>query len=145
MAANLLLLDPPHKVFGALRLWMPSPGLMARTAYLEENGIPVDLLDATTLSQPWTELETLLKKKRYDLVGITCTAATFHQDAVCAARLVRQCLPDALIIGGGGHFTLNAEQILIDAPQIDVMVLGEAEETLTELYRWAESGKSGTD
>lgn len=141
MAADILLLDPPHRVFGALRLWMPSPGLMALAAYLEEKGIAVDLVDATTLARPWTELEILLKNKRYDMVGVTCAAATFHQDAITAVRLVRRSLPNALIIGGGGHFTLNAEKILADVPELDVMVLGEAEETLTELVRWAASGR----
>ncbi|MDX9786156.1 MAG: radical SAM protein [Desulfobacterales bacterium] len=143
MAANLLLIDPPHKVFGALRLWMPSPGLMALAAYLEEKGIDVDLVDATTLRQPWTELEARLKQNRYEIIGITCSAATFHHDAIHTVRLVRQTLPDALIVSGGGHFTLNAEAILREVPELNVMVMGEAEESFLELFQWAKSGRSG--
>lgn len=143
MAADLLLIDPPHKVFGALRLWMPSPGLMALAAYLEQKGVEVDLVDATTLARPWTELAVRLKQNRYKIVGVTCAAATFHQDAIHAVRLARQTLPEALIVGGGGHFTLNAGTILSDVPELDVMALGEAEESLLELVQWAKSGRSG--
>ncbi|MBW2180673.1 MAG: cobalamin B12-binding domain-containing protein [Deltaproteobacteria bacterium] len=97
MPQKILLLDPPHKVFGALRMWMPSPGLMSLSAYIEANGFDVDLMDATILDQPWTDLEHLLKRENYDIVGITCSAATFHFDAIYAARLIRDTLPDGTL------------------------------------------------
>ncbi len=144
MPLKILLLDPPHKVFGALRMWMPSPGLMALAAYIEANGFDVNLVDATTFDQPWTDLENLLKQKKYDIVGITCSAATFHFDAVYASRLVRSVLPDALIIGGGGHFTINAKRILSEIPEIDCIVLGEGENTFIEIIRYAEANQLDT-
>jgi anaerobic magnesium-protoporphyrin IX monomethyl ester cyclase len=132
---KILLLDPPHQIFAALRMWMPSPGLMALGAYLEREGFAVDLLDSTTLQQPWTDLETRLKTGQYDVVGITCQAATFHKDAIHAVRQVRRCLPEAVIIGGGGHFTLNYEMMFCEAPEVDFIVLGEGELTFTELIK----------
>ena len=97
---KILLLDPPHKIFAALRMWMPSPGLMTLGAYLEAKGFEVEVLDATTLQRPWTELTARLKQGNYDVVGATCQAATFHNDAVHAVRLGRQTLPAALLVGG---------------------------------------------
>ena len=66
MQPKILLLDPPHKIFGALRMWMPSPGLMSITAFIEANGFNVDLMDATLFDQPWTDLERKLMQEKYD-------------------------------------------------------------------------------
>jgi anaerobic magnesium-protoporphyrin IX monomethyl ester cyclase len=130
---KILLLDPPHQIFAALRMWMPSPGLMALGSYLEREGFDVDVIDSTTLTQPWSDLEQKLKATNYDVVGVTCQAATFHKDAIHAVRQVRRCLPDTIIIGGGGHFTLNYEVMFSQAPEVDFIVLGEGELTFTEL------------
>ncbi len=141
MAADLLLLDPPHRIFGALRMWTPSPGLMALASYAESRGIRADILDATTLPQPWTALQERLKERRYPVVGITCSAATFHPDAVRAARVVRRVLPEAFILTGGGHATLNAEKFLDEVPEVDVIIAGEGEETLIESMEWVRKKK----
>ena len=142
MSAKILLLDPPHKIHGAIRMWTPSPGLMAIAAYLESNGRSVDLLDATTFDRPWTDLATRLKEGGYDIVGITCPAATFHFDAIHAVRLARMTLPDSVIIGGGGHFTLHSESLLIDLPELDYIVIGEGEKSFLELIKWLDAGGS---
>jgi len=138
MPVKILLLDPPHKIFGALRMWMPSPGLMALAAYLESNGQTVDLFDATTFDRPWTDLKNLLTQGGYNIVGVTCSAATFHNDAVSAIHLVRKILPNAVILAGGGHLSLNADHILKSVPELDYIAAGEGEETFLELVRWLE-------
>jgi len=142
MAARILLLDPPHKIFGALRLWMPSPGLLALAAFFEANGLAVDVLDATTLAKPWTGLRERLLQNRYRIVGITCPAATFHNDGVHAIRYAHALLPDAALIAGGGHFTINAARLLAEVPELDAVVMGEGEQTFLELARWIEAGGS---
>ncbi len=139
MQTKILLLDPPHKIFGALRMWMPSPGLMALAAYLESNNQKVDLLDTTTFELPWTDLKNRLKQGAYDIVGVTCSATTFHNDAISAIRLVRKTLPKAVILAGGGHISLNAEQILAEVPELDYIAVGEGEETFLELIKWLEN------
>ena len=144
MPADILLLDPPHKIFGALRMWMPSPALMSLAAYLEKSGIPVDLVDATVLDRPWSELEEILRRGNYKTVGVTCSAATFHFDAVHAIRLVRKVLPEAVLLAGGGHMTLNSDEIMRDVPELDYIIAGEGELTLVELLRWLEDNGRGT-
>jgi len=140
---KILLLDPPHKIFAALRMWMPSPGLMTLGAYLEAKGFEVEVLDATTLARPWTDLTARLKQGNYDVVGVTCQAATFHNDAVHAVRLVRRILPAALVVGGGGHFTLNVETMFDLLPELDYVILGEGEETFSGLLDWLAKGVAG--
>jgi len=139
MAVKIVLLDPPHKIFGALRMWTPSPGLMALAAFLETNGYDICLIDATTLNSPWSDLRARLEHGQYDIVGVSCPAATFQDDVIKAIRLVRKILPNVTIVGGGGHFTLNAEFILKSLPELNYMVLGEGEETFLELIQWIEN------
>ncbi len=141
MLRKILLIDPPHQIFGALRMWMPSPGLMALSAYLEEKGRVVEVLDATTLNRPWTDLKAYLKTNGFDAVGVTCSAATFHHDAKTAIQVVRKCLPNAVIVGGGGHFSINAGQMLSEIPELDFIVLGEGEETFLELIQWLDTNE----
>jgi anaerobic magnesium-protoporphyrin IX monomethyl ester cyclase len=138
---NVLLLDPPHAIFGGLRMWMPSPGLMALAASLERHGFSVDIIDATTLAKPWTDLTDRLGPAGYDVVGVTCQAATFHHDAVQAVRLVRLCLPQCVIVGGGGHFSLNATEVLQQVPELDCLVVGEGELTFAEVIQAAAEGR----
>lgn len=131
-----LLIDPPHKIFGALRMWMPSPGLMCLGAYLEEKGHDVEVMDATTLDAPWTRLTERLSRRDFDCVGVTCQAATFHWDAVHAVRLAARTNPDIPVIGGGGHFSLNFRHLFDLLPELDYVVLGEGEVTFYELVEW---------
>ena len=142
MACKTLLLDPPHKLFGGLRMWMPSPGLLALAACLEREGLDADLLDATTLDRPWTDLPERLRAGGYDLVGVTCPAATFHRDALAAIRLVRRVLPRAFVAAGGSHASLNASRFMEEAPELDCVVLGEGEGVLPALIRTLEGGGS---
>jgi len=116
---------------------------MALAAFLESKGQAVDIIDATLFERPWTDLENSLKQKKYDMVGITCSAATFHNDALAAVRLVRRSLPNAVILAGGGHLSLNAEKILLDTPELDYVIIGEGEETLLELIQWLEVNDKG--
>ncbi|MCP4667170.1 MAG: radical SAM protein, partial [Deltaproteobacteria bacterium] len=60
-----------------------------------------------------------------------------------ALRLARKTLPQAIMVGGGGHFSLNADMILADAPELDYLVMGEGEETFLELIQWLDhNGRS---
>ncbi len=142
MALRTLLLDPPHKLFGGLRMWMPSPGLLALAAYLEHEDLHADLIDATTLERPWSDLTERLRAGAYDLVGVTCSAATFHRDALAAVRLVRKVLPLTFVVAGGSHVTLNAARFMEEAPELDCVVLGEGEKPFASLIRTLEAGGS---
>lgn len=141
MPPKILLIDPPHKIFAALRMWMPSPGLMSLAAYIEAAEYDADLVDATILDRPWMDLENILRRGKYDIVGITCSAATFYFDALYTARLVRSVLLHTVIVGGGGHFTINAESILTEIPEIDCIVLGGGENTFLDIIKMVENGR----
>jgi hypothetical protein len=69
------------------------------------------------------------------VIGISCM---FSQDWTWSRQLiraVRRRFPHAVIVAGGEHITALAEYSLRDCRDLDVCVLGEGEETLTELVR----------
>jgi anaerobic magnesium-protoporphyrin IX monomethyl ester cyclase len=68
-----------------------------------------------------------------DVVGVS---AMFSHEWPITRRLIerlREACPDALIVVGGEHATALPEFVLHDCPHVDVVVLGEGEETLAEL------------
>jgi radical SAM superfamily enzyme YgiQ (UPF0313 family) len=109
---KVLLIDPPHKLFPGLRMWTPSFGLLQLGAYLEREGVEVQIIDATALTNPWRDLSTSVSESKADVIGITCSATCLSPEAIQAVGFCRKLSPDSIIVAGGSHFTLMAETIL---------------------------------
>jgi len=140
---KVLLIDPPHRIFPGLRMWSPSFGLLQLAAYLEKEGIEAQMIDGTTLLDPWKELETSVKESKADVVGITCTATCLSAEAFRTVSLCRRLLPDAVLVGGGSHFSLMAETILCERKELDYIVLGEGEVSFSQLLKEVSNGGNG--
>jgi len=125
-----------------LRLWAASPGLLALAAYIRKEH-EVKFVDATTLPHSWFDLERTIRTEKPDVVAVTGNITSLVPDALDAARLVRQIAPEAVVIGGGSHLSLDVERILEGPGRglFDYIVLGEGERTLAELLRALEEGK----
>jgi radical SAM superfamily enzyme YgiQ (UPF0313 family) len=67
-----------------------------------------------------------------DLIGISQWTHNRHA-SLDLARLCRDILPESTIVMGGGHATFCYEDILTEDSPVDIVVRGEAEETLLEL------------
>ena len=115
---KVLLIDPPHKLFPGLRMWAPSFGLLQLGAYLEREGVEVQMLDATALPNPWMDLSTSVSESKADVIGITCSATCLSPEAIQAIRLCRNLSPRSIIVAGGSHFTLMAETILQEVKEL---------------------------
>ena len=75
-----------------------------------------------------------------DVIGISCM---FSVNWVISRRLiqaVRRRFPEAFLIIGGEHATALPEYCLRDAPELDLLVLGEGEHTTAELLHTLEQG-----
>ena len=82
-----------------------------------------------------------LQRNTPAIVGFSCmTPHIMH--AGYMADLIKKHLPGVLIVIGGVHATAIPERTLVEFPQIDVVVMGEGEEVLLNLYQtWQTSGK----
>jgi anaerobic magnesium-protoporphyrin IX monomethyl ester cyclase len=143
---RIFLIDPPHKLFPGLRMWAPSYGLLSIAAYLQEKlSASVEILDCTTFSDPWGELVQRIFSAKPPLIGVTCSATCLSPEAIQAIRLAKGLSPQSVVVAGGGHFSLVAEEVLAEVPELDYIVVGEGEETFAELASCLEQGGLGVE
>ena len=72
----------------------------------------------------------------YDVIGIGGLSSQY-QDIKNILPLCRQIHPDALIVAGGGFVTYMPDKMLRLRPEIDIIVIGEGEETWKDLLKAA--------
>lgn len=123
---------------GAFETLLPI-GLCSLHALLRSRNLPVTLANLSGMND--TEIVRLLQRVRPTLVGLSQWTHNRH-DTLRVARLIKRTLPDCLVILGGGHATHQAELILQCHPEVDLVVLGEGEQTLLELLTAFENGKA---
>jgi anaerobic magnesium-protoporphyrin IX monomethyl ester cyclase len=140
---KVLLIDPPHKLFPALRMWAPSFGLLQLAAYVEREGVEVQIIDATALENPWRDLAAAVSESKADVVGLTSSATCLSSEAIQAIHICRKLLPRSIIVAGGSHFTLLAESILREIKELNYIILGEGEITFSHLLQNLSNGGDG--
>lgn len=107
-------------------------GLGYLTAFLIQSGYSVRFWDGAFL--PWDEarLATAICQEDPVLVGFSL----FLTNVEPVLRLIRQIRPLGFkghITLGGHHATFHSQEILLDNPEVDSVVLGEGEGALAEL------------
>jgi radical SAM superfamily enzyme YgiQ (UPF0313 family) len=128
---NVVLINPPQFT----RYPQPPLGLALIAAILEKERYPVKLLDASALGLMPGDIEGMVA--RADVVGITAMTPTIGA-ALGIAHHLKQANPGLTIVMGGPHATLLPEETLVSSPDIDIIVRGEADETIIELLRTLE-------
>ncbi|HPD13626.1 MAG TPA: radical SAM protein [Planctomycetota bacterium] len=108
-------------------------------AYVAERGHAARIVDLQEPAQR-REWERLLVESRPDLIGLTALTPSIR-DAGRLAERAHQLAPQARIILGGFHATMEPEQTLRDHPVIDFLCIGEGEETLAELCALLDAGQ----
>jgi anaerobic magnesium-protoporphyrin IX monomethyl ester cyclase len=142
---KVLLIDPPHKLFPGLRMWAPSFGLLHLAAYLEKEGLEVQIIDATVLPNPWKDLAASVSSSKPDVIGITCSATCLSPEAIRTIHLSRQLSPNSIIVAGGSHFTLMAETLLQEVKELDYVIIGEGEISFSQLLKDLSRGREAKE
>ncbi|MFC1932894.1 B12-binding domain-containing radical SAM protein [Chloroflexota bacterium] len=110
----------------------PPMGLALIAAVLEKEGYQVKVLEANALKLKPEAVVSLVTD--VDVIGLTAMTPTINT-AATIARHVKRAYPDLPVILGGAHATLLPGETLVTAPEIDIVVRGEGEETIVELLR----------
>lgn len=107
---------------------------------VEKKGGQVAILDLNALRMNYGDnylpLETIKKEisvEKWDLIGIG-GLTTVYSRLKQLISFVRKIFPDTTIISGGGWATYNSDEILQLVPEIDMICIGEGEETFSEVY-----------
>lgn len=114
-------------------------GILAAIA--EKKGGQVGILDLNALRMnyglnklvPDKVIQEQINLEKWDFICIGGLTTTYFR-IKHLVPLIRKSCPDAIIASGGGWATYNPDEILELVPEIDVICIGEGEETFAELY-----------
>ena len=122
--------NPIHAPFWA--------GILA--AIVEQKGGQVGILDLNALRVKYGESQVPsqiiideISSEKWDIIGIGGLTTTYARIKELSP-IIRKYASQSLFIGGGGWSTYNPQEILHLVPEMDVIVIGEGEETFGELY-----------
>ncbi len=118
---------------------LPPLGLAYLGAVLERANIPVTIIDAAVEHLSPTALARRISDYQPDLIGIT-TLTEFRFSSFATARIAKEAAPEAIVMLGGPHVTLAAEDTALHVPDVDLVVRGEAEENILQLIQVLSSG-----
>jgi len=110
----------------------PPLGISYLAAVLEEAGFQVKVLDLVITPYQFDEFSELLMNFKPDIVGSTAVTMTFN-DAIKVIKDVKKIDPGIITVMGGPHVSFCAEETLNTFPELDLIVIGEGEETIVEL------------
>ena len=133
---RILIVNPPHPAIGSRipREQLPPLGLLSIGGPLLDAGHDVTLLDAEFGPLSHNEIVENVVAHRPQILLIGHSGSTSaHPIVVDLTRRCRQRLPRLTIIYGGVFPTYHFRDILHQEPQIDVIVRGEGEATMTQL------------
>lgn len=129
-----ILINPPQNT----KYPQPPLGLASIAAVLEQKGHHVEIIDANALQL--SEREIVEKVKGADVICITAMTPTVYS-AIRIAKEIKKENPDQIMILGGPHATILPEETLNKVPEIDMIVRGEGEKTMVELFEALENNK----
>jgi len=111
----------------------PPLGLSYLSAYLKKHGEDITTIDMQGLMMDTAELKKRLLELKPELVGVTSMTTTFPV-ALQTARVAKEILPDAKVVFGGVHPTLDPESSL-EQDEVDFVIRGEGEHSLYRLVK----------
>jgi len=113
-------------------------GILA--AIVEKKGGQVGILDLNALRMnhggklvPDQVISDEINSEKWDLVGIGGLTSTYSR-IKHLSKIIRTFSPESVFVGGGGWSSYNPTEILELVPELDMICIGEGEETFSELY-----------
>ena len=126
---KIALIAPPYPLEEA-----PSPplGISYVAAACERAGAEVRIFDYIVRKYSPEKLAKEMEAFKPDAVGITSVTMNYKKAAEIL-ETAKKIMPSAVTLFGGPHVSFDWENTLTDYPGTDIVVIGEAEQTLSEL------------
>ena len=142
---KVLFIEPPKDIWFVMGEYLPPPyGIIQLGAYLEKNaeGVEVEVLDCNAEHVDWRDMEKRIESSNPDIVASSSLATCNTYVVVRTLETAKKVNSDIITVAGGQHFTATSQESLEEYPEIDVIVRGEGERTLTELVKNASNKRA---
>ncbi len=143
---RILLIHPNYHSGGAeiAGNWPPAWAAYLAGSLKGAGFSDIRFIDAMTNNLSDDDLRAILAEEQPDVVGATAITPSIYK-AERALEIAKEMHPEAVTILGGIHATFMYQQVLTEAPWIDVIVRGEGEEILLNLIRTIDQGRWPAD
>jgi len=111
------------------------------SAYLQKHSIKCAMRDFEIEGFRESEFLSSLKNSGCSLVGLSCMTPHIRH-AAFIINLIKKHFSHILTVMGGVHATAIPERTLNEIPGLDVVVMGEGENTLLDLYNACQKGEN---
>jgi anaerobic magnesium-protoporphyrin IX monomethyl ester cyclase len=141
---KIMFVEPPKDLWFVMGEYLPPPlGILELAAYLEKHNSNIDIqvLDSQAENIDWKGLEKRMERFNPDIVAPSALATCNAYTVVRTLETAKRIDPKITTVVGGQHFTAVAQESLEKYPEIDVVVRGEGEQTVSELVKAVETGK----
>jgi len=139
---RIVLIHPNYHSGGAeiAGNWPPAWAAYLAGALKGAGFTDLHFIDAMTEDISEEKLAEMLSEIKPDVVGTTSITPSIYK-AERTLQIAKQINPDVVTVLGGVHATFMYQQVLTEAPWVDVIVRGEGEEIVVELFRAIEQGQ----
>lgn len=140
---KILLLNPPHQSIGSRMAGehLPPLGLLSIGGPLIDAGYKVNLLDADFYNMSFSKIVMEFLNYDADFVLIGHSGSTSAQPIINSlSKLLKQKNREIRIIVGGVFPTFHWKEVLENNPSIDVIVCGEGEQIVLDLFTAFKNG-----
>jgi anaerobic magnesium-protoporphyrin IX monomethyl ester cyclase len=139
---RIVLIHPNYHSGGAeiAGNWPPAWAAYIAGALKTAGFDDVHFIDAMTNDLPDEVIAERLAALQPDVVGTTAITPSIYT-AERLLEIARDTVPNALRVLGGIHATFMYQQVLTEAPWVDVIVRGEGEEIIVDLMRTVAEGR----
>jgi anaerobic magnesium-protoporphyrin IX monomethyl ester cyclase len=144
---KILLLEPyfpPEAVWGSLKTeqgYLTPLGTISIYRWLTEKGYDVEILDTQFGDHDEEGLKGFLKDGQFNMIGLPVFTPTASY-VFDTAKLVKEALPNCVIVYGGVHVTDMAVESMEESPECDFVIRREGEYTIVELIEMLKAGKT---
>ncbi len=133
-----MFVEPPKEEWFVMGEYCPPPyGIIQLAAYLEREvkNTEIEVVDCNAQHLDWKDLERKIESSKPDVLASSSLATCNTYVVGRTLETAKKIDPNIHTITGGQHFTATAQQSLEEYPNIDTIVRGEGEQTLTELVQ----------
>ena len=138
---RILFIHPNYRSGGAeiAGNWPPAWAAYLTGALKGAGYDDIRFVDAMTNDLSEEQVRAILEAEQPDLVGVTAITPSIYK-AERLLQMVKEIHPEALTVLGGIHGTFMYQQVLTEAPWIDVIARGEGEEIIINIVSALDRG-----